>query len=324
MSIFMGPEGGSLQTGFTIFDPSTGTSARPLGTGGTWAAESDKLELFPGQTTTLTLGFPPVGGASIFVMVPGFDVVEVPVVQAPAAQMPGSAATWAASSEKAGSFVPIGGCAAVFAAGKGSREPKVEGTSAEARAANRRVEITFTGRSANKLVVVEDVPTSLPKTAGVVVPGTGTAQLPADGTNPKLEARMLSLRQAGGQLVDIQGKSVHRILGSGADHVPSGQGRPVARFAAMLAGILPYEYARRAGLAAACYSRELACLWRVAASCIRWRACEDEFEPLAGLLPGRAEVLFDRLARPGYRCDSPHLTRMVALCSHSHYASALR
>lgn len=106
-SIFMGPEGGSLPTGFTIFDPSTGTSARPLGIGGTWAAESDKLELFPGQTTTLTLGFPPVGGASIFVMVPGFDVVEVPVVQAPAAQMPGSAATWAASSEKAGSFVPI-------------------------------------------------------------------------------------------------------------------------------------------------------------------------------------------------------------------------
>lgn len=372
MSVFMGPEGGSLPTGFAVFDPSTGTAARPLGIGGSWAAESDKFELFPGQTTTLTLGFPPVGGASIFVMVPGFDVVEVPVVQAAAAQMPGSAATWAASSEKTGSFVPIeswamslvtrstveaagdqvlvelpadvlfafnkselskkaqkvvekagrkiaeaaaaegeitvvghtddqgddasndrlakaraesvaarlrpilGSSFTVKTVGKGSREPKVKGTSDEARAANRRVEITFTGRSANKLVVVEDVPTELPRTAGVVVPGTETAQLPADGTNPQLEARMLSLRRVGGQLVgvleiaaptekarstmlfgnseettgvhsergfsflsianvslltpttrvfpadfkvDIQGKSVHRILGSSGDHV---------------------------------------------------------------------------------------------------------
>lgn len=63
------------------------------------------------------------------------------------------------------------------------------------------------------------MPTELPKTAGVVVPGTETTQLPADGTNPQLEARMLSVRGVGGQLVDIQGKSVHRILGLSGDHV---------------------------------------------------------------------------------------------------------
>ena len=79
--------------------------------------------------------------------------------------------------------------------GKGSAELAVEGTSEEVRAANRRVEIEFTGRSANKLVVVDDVPTEMPATKGVVS-GMETARVPASILNPELDARMVSLKYA--------------------------------------------------------------------------------------------------------------------------------
>lgn len=97
----------------------------------------------------------------------------------------------------------LGSTFVVKTEGRGSKEPKVKGTSDDARAANRRVEITFTGRSANKLVVVDDVPTELPDTLGAVATGLGTARVPANQLNPELDARVVSLRRVGGQLVGV-------------------------------------------------------------------------------------------------------------------------
>lgn len=86
--------------------------------------------------------------------------------------------------------------------GRGSSEPKVEGTSEEARAANRRVEITFTGRSANKLVVVDDVPTELPETTGTVVSATETARTEGGSlSDPVIDVKVVSVRRVGGNLV---------------------------------------------------------------------------------------------------------------------------
>ena len=104
----------------------------------------------------------------------------------------------------AGRLRPILGSGfTVKTVGKGSAELAVEGTSEEVRAANRRVEIEFTGRSANKLVVVDDVPTEMPATKGVVVSGMETARVPASVLNPELDARMVSLRRSGSQLVGV-------------------------------------------------------------------------------------------------------------------------
>ncbi|MBD9698793.1 hypothetical protein IGS67_04695 [Flavimobilis sp. GY10621] len=97
----------------------------------------------------------------------------------------------------------LGSTFVVKTEGRGSKEPKVKNTSDDARAANRRVEITFTGRSANKLVVVDDVPAELPDTLGAVATGLGTARVPAHQLNPELDARVVSLRRVGGQLVGV-------------------------------------------------------------------------------------------------------------------------
>jgi len=285
--------------GFTLLDASGGTAAEPLTVDGSPAAATDVFEIEAGGTMTVTVAFPPVSSSSVFVTVPAFDMVEVPVVEQDSATWPQDAKEWAADPAKEGAFVPIeswamslvtqstvevagdqvvvelpadvlfafdksalskkaqkvvdqaagkiaeaaaesgeitvvghtddqgtasnndklskaraeavaerlrpilGAGFTVKTEGRGSTEPKVEGTSEEARAANRRVEIAFTGRSANRLVVVDDVPTDLPETAGVVVSGTETAHVPANALNPELEARMVSLRRLGGQLVGV-------------------------------------------------------------------------------------------------------------------------
>ncbi|QIK82708.1 OmpA family protein [Sanguibacter sp. HDW7] len=288
-------------TGFVLVDIAAGTAATPLRMGESWAASSDTTEIAAGSSLTATVAFPAVsaGAATVQVMLPGFDLVEVPVVEQDSSTWPEDARQWAGSPAKTGAFAPVESSAlslvtqstvevagdqvvvdlpadvlfafnrsalstkaqkvvdkagrkiaeaaaesgeitvvghtddqgtasdnaklskaraeavadrlrpilgsgfTVKTEGKGSTEPTAKGTSEEARAANRRVEIEFTGRSANKLVVVDDVPTELPATTGVVVSGMEVAHVPASILNPELDARMVSLRRSGTKLVGV-------------------------------------------------------------------------------------------------------------------------
>lgn len=97
----------------------------------------------------------------------------------------------------------LGSSITVKTEGRGSSEPKVPGTTEEARAANRRVEIAFTGRTAGRLVVVDEVPTELPETLGGIGTGTETVQMPATALNPALDVRVVSVRREAGHLVGI-------------------------------------------------------------------------------------------------------------------------
>lgn len=297
LNFVSGPAGGA-PTGFTLVDLAASQAATPVNVGAQPAITEVPDGLAPGQTGRITGVYPAVAGATVSVVVPGFGIVEVPVVQGDSAAWPQEAKDWVAG-QREGAFVPIeswakslvtqstvevagdavmvslpsdvlfavdkhelsakaqkvvdkagakiaeaaaatgeitvvghtddqadeaynqklserraeavakrlrpilGSTFTIKTEGRGESDPAVEGTSDEARAANRRVEIEFTGKSANKLVVVDDVPTELPETAGVVVQGTETAQVPPTGLNPALQTRIVSLQRVGNHLVGV-------------------------------------------------------------------------------------------------------------------------
>ncbi|MBD9698791.1 OmpA family protein [Flavimobilis sp. GY10621] len=231
--------------GLKLLDLDAGLASSPLRAGDEVAAVVDDVRLAPGGTRILTAAFPAVSSPTLSVHVPGFDIVQVPVVEQGSDHWLETAKPWAGSAALAGAFTSLearamslvtkstvevagdqvlvelpadvlfafnksnlsgktqkvvdtagrkiaeaaaasgeitvvghtddqgdaasnttlskaraesvaeglrpilGAVFTVKTEGRGSSEPMVEGASEEARAANRRVEITLTGRSAN-------------------------------------------------------------------------------------------------------------------------------------------------------------------------------
>lgn len=98
--------------------------------------------------------------------------------------------------------------------GKGESEPVAEGTSPEARAANRRVEIRFTVTSQEALLSTGQAP--VPEPDGPVASGDGAVEFTVDGVVST--ARMLSVRRIAGYLVGEM--EITRVSGGGA-YVPA-------------------------------------------------------------------------------------------------------
>lgn len=89
----------------------------------------------------------------------------------------------------------IGSAFTVRTVGKGETEPVAKGTSEAARAANRRVEIEFNGKSAGKLVVVEEADVELPAQSGPVVAAGQPAAVQVGSA--VYQVSVLSMRRSG-------------------------------------------------------------------------------------------------------------------------------
>lgn len=291
------PRGGE-RVSLRLVDEAASTVSVPLVVGKDRAATFDDSPFEAGDSKFITALFPAVSGSSVSVMVPGFGLIEVPVVPGDSASWPQEAKDWLAASP-AGQFVSIdswatslvtqttaevagdevmvalpsdvlfagdkhelskkaakvvdkagakiaeaaaesgeitvightddqadeaynqklserralavaerlrpilGSAFAIKTEGRGESDPAVSGTDDDARAANRRVEVQFTRRSAGKLVVVDDVPTELPETTGTVVSGLETAVVQAGVIHSPMRTRMVSLERRGNFLVGM-------------------------------------------------------------------------------------------------------------------------
>lgn len=296
----LGDDGNAAdRDGLALVDLAGGRAARALRIGGEKAVESPTWDFAAGETLTVQAAFPRVTTSTIDVVVPGIDLVRVPVVETSAETWPEAVRGWATATDTVGEFgalvhsavslvtkseVEVAGdevlvelpsdvlfatakhtlsakaqkvvdeAGAKIAAaaaetgeitvtghtddvgtdadnqalserraaavadrlrpilgsgftirtvGKGETDPKVTGVSDEERALNRRVEIEFTGVTASKMVIVDDVPTELPPTEGDVVTGAGPARVPDLMGNEALEARMVSVQREDGHIVGV-------------------------------------------------------------------------------------------------------------------------
>lgn len=118
----------------------------------------------------------------------------------------------------------LGGGFAVTGEGRGESEPAVAGTTPEARAANRRVEIRFTAKSVGSTVEVAGAAVAVPDATGPIASGPAAVEVTAV---PGFTVRAASVRRVGAYLVGSL--EVKRAA--------SGRGQPTGIFGDFVQGL---------------------------------------------------------------------------------------